>query len=103
MVRSRIFGDLSIIFLSGNPAGAFSRGKSVNLKESLMDGEIYEMYAYHLKNFLPRLNGIYRKMIKSDENIARKYAEFVEIKPYGALKTLYLLCNVLEEAKKGAL
>ena len=152
---SRIFGDLkdlgffgvlrtkspkiiSIIFLSGSPAGAFSRGKSVNLKESLKDGEFYEMYAYsvegplmertyayHLKNFLPRLNGIYRKMIKSDENIARKvreimlkYAEeepyldpilgFVEIdgeirvnlEPYGALKTLYLLCDVLEEANK---
>jgi hypothetical protein len=125
---SRIFGDLKN-FLSGNPAGAFSRGKSVNLKESLKDGEIYEMYAYsvegplmertyayHLKNFLPRLNGIYRKMIKSDENIARKvreimlkYAEeepyldpmlgFVEINGYGALKTLYLLCDVLEEAK----
>ncbi len=133
---SRIFGDLSI--LSGSPAGAFSKGKSVNLRESLKDGEVYEMYAYsvegpimermyayHLKNFLPRLNGIYRKMIKSDENIARKvreimlkYAEeepyldpmlgFVEIngeirinlEPYGALKTLYLLCDVLEEANK---
>jgi len=134
---SRIFGDLKN-FLSGSPAGAFSRGKSLNLKESLKDGEVYEMYSYsvegplmertyeyHLKNFLPRLNGIYRKMIKSDENIARKireimlkYAEeeqyldpmlgFVEIngeirinlEPYGALKTLYLLCDVLEEAKK---
>jgi hypothetical protein len=152
---SRIFGDLknlgfsgvlrikspkliSIIFLSGSPAGAFSKGKSVNLKESLKDGEVYEMYAYsvegplmertyayHLKNFLPRLNGIYRKMIKDDKNVARKvrkimlkYAEeepyldpmlgFVEIngeirinlEPYGALKTLYLLCDVLEEANK---
>ena len=121
---SRIFGDLKN-FLSGSPDGAFSRGKSLNLKESLKDGEVYEMYAYHLKNFLPRLNGIYRKMIKSDENIARKvreimlkYAEeepyldhilgFVEIngeirinlEPYGALKTLYLLCDVFEEAKK---
>jgi hypothetical protein len=142
---SRIFGDLkdlgfsgvlrikspkliSIIFLSGSPSGAFSKGKSVNLKESLKDGEIYEMYAYsvegplmertyayHLKNFLPRLNGIYKKMIKFDENVARKvreimlkYAEFVEIngeirinlEPYGALKTLYLLCDVLEEANR---
>ena len=121
---SRIFGDLKD-FLSGSPAEAFSRGKSLNLKESLKDGEVYEMYAYHLKNFLPRLNGIYRKMIKSDENVARKvreimlkYAEeepyldhilgFVEIngeirinlEPYGALKTLYLLCDVLKEANR---
>jgi len=127
---SRIFGDLKN-FLSGSPAGAFSKGKSVNLKEGIKDGEVYLMertYAYHLKNFLPRLNGIYRKMIKSDENVARKvreimlkYAEeepyldpmlgFVEIngeirinlEPYGALKTLYLLCDVLEEKIKGAL
>jgi hypothetical protein len=67
---------ISIIFLSGSPAGAFSKGKSVNLKESLKDGEVYEMYAYsvegplmertyayHLKNFLPRLNGIYKKRL----------------------------------------
>jgi len=105
---SRIFGDLKN-FLSGSPAGAFSKGKSVNLKEGLKDGEVYEMYAYHLKNFLPRLNGIYRKMIKSKvREIMLKYAEFMEIngeirinlEPYSALKTLYLLCDVLEEAKK---
>ena len=105
---SRIFGDLKN-FLSGSPAGAFSKGKSVNLKEGLKDGEVYEMYAYHLKNFLPRLNGIYRKMIKSKvREIMLKYAEFMEIngeirinlEPYSALKTLYLLCDVLEEANK---
>jgi len=91
-----------------------------------VEGPLMERtYAYHLKNFLPRSNGIYKKMIKFDENVARKvreimlkYAEeepyldpilgFVEIngeirinlEPYGALKTLYLLCDVLEEAKK---
>ena len=137
ILRIRVPKVISVIFLSGNPSGAFSRGKRINIGEILKDGEIYEMlaysvegplmertYAYHLKNFLSKLNGIYRKMSKGDENVVRrireimlKYAEeepyldpilgFVEIdgeikinlEPYGALRTLYFLCDILEEAQ----
>ncbi len=127
---------LSVVFLSGNPVGAFSRGKIINLKEIIKDGEIYEMFAYsvegplmertylyHMRNFLSKLNGIYRRMIKGDETLARKIREimleyseeepyldpilgFVEIngeirinlEPYRALKAIYLMCDILKEA-----
>ncbi len=78
----------SVVFLSGNPLIAFSRGRSLAIKQEISESGIYEMsafsvegplsernYEYHFNNFLQRLNKIYKNLKRNDENLPIKIRE----------------------------
>ncbi|MEO0215039.1 MAG: hypothetical protein ABIL12_05950 [candidate division WOR-3 bacterium] len=80
----------SVVFLSGTSLIAFSRGKSLAIKEIITEGNIYEMsafsvegplsernYEYHFNNLLQRLNRVYKNLKKNDENLPIKIREIM--------------------------
>lgn len=104
----------SLVFLSGIPLIAFSKGKSLTTQNIISEGDIYEMsvfsvegplsernYEYHFNNFLQRLNKIYKNLKRNNEKLPIKIREtmikYAEEEPF--LDPILGFVNIDDEIK----